>query len=481
MKNTTTTRSTTPPPLYQKVADEVANLIHTGTFEPGGRVPSLRRLSRQMSVSLTTAMEAYRVLEDRGLIEARPQSGYFVRCTAGLPPAPAKSVGAEEAVSLEIGDMVLRMMRESQDAHLMSFGAAVPHPSFLPTEALNRVLAREVRSRPETSQAYDSVQGYPPLREQIARRALDSGCRLSPDEIITTSGAHQAVYLGLSAVAKPGDTVIVEKPTYVGLLQVLEALHLRALEIATDPVEGLCLECLGEALERERIAACVLVPSFGNPLGHNMPTTARRHLVTMLAEADVPIIEDDVYGELYFDRERPRTLKSFDTTGSVLLCSSFSKTLAPGYRVGWVAPGRFYDQVEKQKYITSVATPTPTQMAVATYLAGGGYDRHLRRLRSTYCGLVSRVSNAVAEHFPAGTRLTRPRGGHVLWVEMPEAVDSLQMYRRALERGISFAPGPMFSATGGFHNFLRLNCAIQWSETAERAIRELSTIAEDTV
>jgi DNA-binding transcriptional MocR family regulator len=361
----------------------------------------------------------------------------------------------------------------------MSFGAAVPHPSYLPTENLNRILAREVRSRPDTSQAYDSVQGFAPLREQIARRALDSGCRLGPDDIITTSGAHQAVYLSLSAVAEPGDAVVVEKPTYVGLLQVLEALHLRALEIATDPVDGLCLESLEEALKRDRIAACVLVPSFGNPLGHSMPTAERRRLVALLANAEVPIIEDDVYGELYFDRERPRTLKSFDSTGTVILCSSFSKTLAPGYRVGWVAPGRYYDRVEKQKYITSVATSTPTQMAIAAFLSGGGYDRHLRRLRSTYCGLVSKVSNAVAEHFPSGTRITRPRGGHVLWVEMPESVDSLTLYRRALEKGISFAPGPMFSASGEFTNFLRLNCAVPWSEMSEIALEQLGGLAAD--
>ncbi len=463
-------------PRYQQVADRIADMIHTGAFVPGGRVPSLRRLSRQMSVSLTTVMEAYRVLEDRGLIEARPQSGYYVRSAHTLPPAPEKTSGATEAVPLEIGALVLSMLRDSADTHMVSFGAAVPHASFLPTSALNRILAREVRANPETSQAYDTVQGYPALREQIARRALDAGCTLSPDEIVTTNGAHQAIYLSLSAVTRPGDTVVVEKPTYVGLLQVLEALHLRALEVATDPEEGLCLECLAEALDREDIAACVLVPTFGNPLGHSMPESRRQQLVTMLIAAGVPVIEDDVYGELHFDRDRPRTLKAFDTTGSVLLCSSFSKTLAPGYRVGWVAPGRYLKAVERQKYITSVATPTPTQMAVAAFLAGSGYDRHLRRLRSTYCGLVARVSSAVAEHFPPGTRLTRPRGGHVIWVEMPPEVDSIALYRKALDRGISFAPGPLFSASGNFTNYLRLNCAVPWSETTEAALHTLGTL-----
>ena len=464
---------------YQQVADKYADLIRNGTFEPGSRVPSLRSISRQMSVSMTTAMEAYRVLEERDLIAARPKSGFYVRCCGILPPAPAKTSGSTEAVSLEIGSLVLGMMRDAKAGHLVPFGAAVPNPTFLPTEALNRVLAREVRSKPETSQAYDSVQGFEPLREQLARRALNAGSALSPNEIITTNGAHQAVYLSLSAVTKPGDTVVVEKPTYVGLLQVLEALQLRALEVATDPEEGLCLECLDEAIQRERIAACVLVPSFGNPLGHNMPTEKRADLVEMLAAAEVPAIEDDVYGELYFDRDRPRTLKSFDNNGLVLLCSSFSKTLAPGYRVGWVAPGRFLKAVEHQKYITSVATPTPTQMAVAAYLKGGAYDRHLRRLRSTYCGLVARMSASVAEYFPSGTRITRPRGGHVLWVEMPDGVDSMAMYQLAIQRGISFAPGPMFSASREFSNFMRLNCAVPWSDAVDAAIRTLGDLARE--
>jgi len=465
-------------PRYQQVADRIADMIRGGSFAPGKRVPSLRRLSRQMSVSLTTAMEAYRVLEERGLIEARPQSGFYVRAPRALPPRPAKTAGAPDAVPLEIGDLVLRLLRQAGDKAFVSFGTAVPHASFLPTEALNRILAREVRAHPETSQSYDSVQGFAALRQQIARRALEAGCALGPDDIVTTNGAHQAIFLSLSAITKPGDTVIVETPTYVGLLQVLEALGLKAIEVSTCNEDGICLDCLAETLERERVAACVLIPTFGNPLGHCMPEANRRRLVELLSAAGVPLLEDDVYGELYFDRARPRAVKAFDRNGMVLLCSSFTKTLAPGYRIGWVAPGRFMEAVQRRKYITSIATPTPTQMAVAAYLAGGSFDRHLRRLRSTYHGLVTRVSAAVAESFPAGTRLTRPRGGHVLWVEMPARVDSLAIYERALKHGISIAPGPLFSASGGYRNFLRLNCALPWSDVVEGALRTLGRLVE---
>jgi DNA-binding transcriptional MocR family regulator len=468
-------------PRYQQVADRIADMIAAGTFAPGSRVPSLRRLSSQMSVSLTTAMEAYRVLENRGLIEARPQSGFYVRGPRPLPPAPAKTTGGRRAVELDIVDLYVSVMRKLGHTAYVQFGTAEPHPSLLPTKALARTLAREVRSFPELSQSYDEGLGHAPLRTQIARRALDAGCTLAPDDIVTTAGAQQAVYLSVASVTTPGDTVAVETPTYVGLLQVLEALGLKALEIATDPEEGICLDCLGEALERQPIAACVLVPTFGNPLGHCMPESNRRQLVELLAAARVPLVEDDVYGELHFHRQRPRAVKSFDRDGGVLFCSSFSKTLAPGYRVGWVAPGRYREAVERHKYITSVAAPTPNQMALAAYLATGGFDRHLRQLRTTYRGLVTRISAAVAGHFPAGTRMTRPQGGHVLWVEMPPEADSILLYDRALARGISLAPGPLFSACGDYRNFIRLNCAVPWSDAVEGAIRTLGALVAEQV
>ena len=466
-------------PRYQQIADQIAGMIEQGTFKPGARVPSLRRLSRQMSVSMTTAMEAYRVLEDRGLIEARPQSGFYVRGPRPLPPTPSKTVSGQRAVDLNVDDLFVTLMRKLGDRAYVPLGAAGPHPSFLPFDALNRILAREARSHPQISQCYDDGLGFSQLRSQIARRALDAGCALAPEEIITTAGAQQAVFISLAAITRPGDAVIVETPTYVGLLQVLESLGLKALEVATDPTDGICLECLGEAIEHHRVAACVLVPTFGNPLGHSMPETSRGQLVEMMALAKIPIIEDDIYGELHFDSTRPRAVKAFDPPGNTILCSSLSKTLAPGFRVGWVAAGQYVDAIERQKYIISLASPTPTQMAVAAYLESGGFDRHLRRLRGTYRGLVTRISAAVAEYFPDGTRMSRPRGGHVLWVEMPPEVDSIRLFDDALQRGISIAPGPLFSACGDYRNFIRLNCAVPWSDAIEGAIRSLGSLAAD--
>ncbi len=468
---------TTDQPLYRRVADRIAGLIGGGTLQPGERIPSVRRLSRQLSVSVTTVLEAYRVLEDRGLVEARPQSGYYVRTTADPPPEPDRSATCDDPTFLESGDLVLGLVREGGQPNLVSFGAAVPSAEFLPTAPLNRILARVARGEAHISQSYDPLPGYQPLRVQIARRALDAGCSLKPDDLVITSGAQEAVALCLRSVTRPGDTVALESPTYYGLLEILESLHLRALEIATDPREGICLPELEKTLERGPVAAVALVPSYGNPLGHCMPEESRQRLVEILAAAEVPLVEDDIYGDLPFGNERPKACKAFDRDGLVMLCSSFSKTLAPGYRVGWTAAGRFRTSVERHKFAMSIANASPTQMAVADYLASGGFDRHLRRLRRTYRDLISRISLTIGEHFPEGTRVTRPDGGHVIWVEMPKEVDSLRLHEEALAEGVSIAPGPLFSGTGRYDNFMRLNCALPWSDRVEEALRTLGRLA----
>ena len=468
-------------PLYRQVARRIESMIEGGTFAPGERVPSVRRLSQQLSVSVTTVLEAYRVLEDRSLLEARPQSGYYVRTPPPRAPIPKATASAEAPGAPEVSDLALRFLHAAQRPGVLALGAAVPHPDFLPVARLNRLLIQAVRREPSASQSYDHVAGLEALRVQIGRRALDAGCSLSPEEIVTTSGAQAAVHLCLRAVTRPGDTVVVETPTYYGLLEALESLHLEALEVATDPRTGIVLDELETVLAERRIAAAVLSPSFGNPLGHCMPDTNKRRLVELLGRHDVPLIEDDVYGELAFGPSRPRAAKSFDRDGRVLLCASFSKSVAPGYRIGWTAPGRYRLQVEKLKFSSSVATATPTQMALAAFLADGGFDRTLRRLRREYRDLSARMASMVAQCFPAGTRVSRPEGGHVLWVEMPAAVDSVLLHERGIERGVSVAPGILFSASGRYRNCVRLNCALPWDERLEAALRTLGELAHAQV
>ncbi|MEM7582738.1 MAG: PLP-dependent aminotransferase family protein [Acidobacteriota bacterium] len=481
--------STADAPLYRLVADDIAGLISQGTLAPGARIPSLRATSRRLKVSITTVMEAYRVLEDRGLVEVRPQSGHYVRLNiAAVPLEPTRTATCRQPAKLDNTALIEILAEEaSQSSLLVPFGAAVPAAEFLPIGRLNTLLSRAVRREPIACQSYDTVPGRPELRHEIARLALAAGCNLTAEELLITTGAQEAVSLALRAVTKPGDTVAIETPTYHGFLQVLESLHLKALEVATCPRDGMCLDALAEALEEERLAAVLLVSSFGNPLGHRMPDAERKRLARMLRDAEVPLIEDDTYGEIAHDGPRPLSIQSFDCElaqgrardSNVLLLSSFSKILAPGLRVGWIAPGRYRHEVISQKIASTMATATPTQLAIADYLAGGGMERHLRRLRRSFKDLLTRMIPEIGAHFPAGTRVTRPTGGYLLWVEMPEDVDAFALHRAALAEGISVVPGPLLSASGRYRNCLRINCAVPWSDTVAQALRRLGELAHE--
>ena len=464
-------------PLYEEVAGRIAYLIEEGTFRAGERLPSVRGLSRQFRVSINTVMEAYGLLEDRRLVEARPQSGYYVR--PRLPELPSEPEIARRALSparVTIGEICLKVMRDTLDPGLVQLGGAIPNPALLPGEKLGRMMAAEVRRNGPASVSYAMPPGLDKLRRQIAGRLVEAGCVVSPDEVVITAGCVEAVLLSLRAVCRPGDTVAVESPCYYNFLQQIADLGLNVLEIPSAPREGMSLEALAYALESNPVKACIAIPNFSNPLGSLMPDEKKRELVKLLARHGVPLIEDDIFGDLTFGSERPTVAKAYDRQGLVLLCSSISKTLAPGYRVGWAVPGRFQAEVERLKFLSNIATSSPAQLAVAEFLANGGYDHHLRSIRRIYAQQVASMAEAIGRSFPPGTRVSRPAGNFVLWVELPEFCDALQLYADALQEGISLAPGPIFSATGKFASCIRLNAAF-WSPRVEAAITALGRLA----
>lgn len=464
--------------LYEQVAARVEKMIEQGVLKPGERIPSVRQVSQRQRVSMSTAFQAYFLLESRGLIESRPRSGFYVAYrTRELPPEPTTSRPSLAATDVGVDEQVARVFSAAADPTFAPLGAASPSPELLPVTKLRKLMIEVLREHPDEAVTYDLPPGHAPLRRQIARRSIDWGCALAAEDIVTTVGCMEALNLCLRAVARPGDTIAIESPTYFGVLQAMQSLGLKALEVATDPRTGLCLDALEEALSRRKVAACLVIPNFNQPLGSLMPDDKKERLAAMLAEREIPLIEDDLYGDLHFGTARPRTVKSYDKDGLVLLCSSFSKTLAPGYRVGWTAPGRYREQVERLKLMTSVATPTLQQMVVARLLADGGYDRHLRGLRQAFSVQTKLMAQGVAASFPEGTKVTRPQGGFVLWVELPPELDALELHRRGLEKKIGIAPGTIFSAKGRYRNFIRLNCGFPWSDRIEQAVTTLGRIA----
>jgi len=463
--------------LYQAVSGKIAGLIDRGVLRPGERVPSVRRISTQEGVSVSTTLQAYTLLESRGYIEARPQSGFYVRARqAARPPEPRVSPVVRQATRVGISNLMSRIMLAASDPAVVPLGAACPSPELLPIRKVNRILAGLVRGAGSAMNGYTFLPGNRELQRQVARRSLDWGGRLGPEDVTITSGATEALHLCLRAVTKPGDVVAVESPAFFGILLQLETLGLRAVEIPCHPQQGLRLDLLADAIRKQGVRACIASPNFTNPLGSCMSDDAKQELVTMLARRGIPLIEDDLYGDLPFDGPRPRAAKAFDREGLVLVCSSFSKVIAPGYRVGWLAAGQFQSRVQTLKLTSTLVTPSLLQMAIAKYLEGGAYERHLRRIRTAFKLQTEQMTAAVIEHFPSGTRVGRPTGGFVLWVELPQGIDSLDLMDRALAEGISISPGPMFSPRQRYRNYIRLSCGYPWSPRFDQAIRTLGRL-----
>jgi DNA-binding transcriptional MocR family regulator len=465
--------------LYEHLADELGQAIDRGALRSGDRLPSVRRLAQERSVSVATVLEAYLRLENAGLIEVRPKSGHFVRRRAQLTAEPRAARPCSTPSRVTVSDAYIEILAAMRDPELLPFGCATVDPSYLPIAALNRIINQLTREMTTVGARYEGAPGLLTLRRQIARRSVDSGVALSEHDLITTIGATEGLSLALRAVAHYGDVIAVESPGYFGVLQIIEGLGMRAIEIPANPRTGLDVSALEETLKSQAVRAVVCAPTLLNPLGSVMPDDEREKLVKITAKLDIPVIEDDVYGELMFDGSRPRPLRAFTAEpedSNIILVSSISKTLAPGYRVGWVAGGRWHDRILRLKFGNTLSCPTLPGMAVAEFLASGGYDRHLRRLRAALAGNTERYREAIAEKFPDGTRVSAPRGGFVLWVELPPGVDAVTLHQQALKRRIVVAPGPLFSARQRFANFIRISAGMPWSDRVDQGLDTLARL-----
>jgi DNA-binding transcriptional MocR family regulator len=467
-------------PLYVRLASEFRRQIDGGVLRAGDKLPSIRALRHGRRVSTATVMEAYLRLERDGYVRARDRSGFYVAQppTRALPE-PLVPNALVPPVPVGISELVAQVLREVGDGKLIPFGVSTLGQTLLPIARLNRAFRRAAARWPLHSATYGSLRGQMPLRRQIARRSLTSGFTCDPEDIIITSGGMDALNLALRAVVAPGGVVAVESPTYFGVLQVLEALGLRAVEVPADPRSGIDLGLLDRAIRRHRVTAVVSMTTCHNPLGSVMTDAAKADLVALTARHGTALIEDGVYSELVYDETERRPAKAFDREGLVLYCGSFSKVLAPGLRVGWIDAGRFRDRVEALKGITTLSTAALPQLAVADMLEGGFYDRYIKRLRLRVADQTARYIQALSEALPPGTRMTRPAGGNLVWVQLPKGVDGSQLYRRLLDQNISIFPGEIFSAGAKHRGFVRVSCGVLWSPAVERAVAVFGRLCAD--
>ena len=467
---------------YESVALTLTEEIEGGIYKPGERLPGVRKLAALFSVSVSTVVEALKIVEDQGLLDVAERSGHFVAYPTHRLNTPVQKEGADthnvvlKPYPVTQSEWVMNLVRATLTSDVVQLGAAVPHSDFLAVKGVNKALKAVCAHTQDHSDHYDFAPGYEPLRGQIALRMQDVQCKVQQAEVVITNGCQNALVLALKAVTQPGDVVAIESPTFYGLLHVIESLGLQALEIPTDPISGISLSALSLAFEQWDVKVSVLIPNYGNPLGHCMSDTDKRQLVTMAKKAKVQLIEDDIYGDLGLSNQRSLPLLSFDP--DVIYCSSFSKTLSPGLRVGWVISGQHQERIEYLQYVNSLSAPTLAQRAVYEYLRYQSYDRYLREVRSKYRQQLHKVRSLIYASFPEGTKVSDPAGGFVLWVECSAKVNTLTLYEEALAKNISIAPGPMFSPRKKYRRCFRINCAQPWDAKFQWALVTLGGLVE---
>lgn len=462
--------------LYADVAAGLAVQIRSGVLKPGDRLPSVRMLCQQHGISMNTAKRAFLELEAQSLIESRPQSGYFVsRPVTQKLPLPETSKPSSRPADTEPEELISKVYANMGRKDLTLFSIGVPSGSLLPTARLQKEIIQATRQLEAAGAGLEPLQGNANLRRMVAQRSLLWGGNLSEDDLISTNGSMNALSFSLMTLGKPGDTIGVESPCYPGILQLALSLGYKVLELPTHPVTGIEIEALKKVVHR--IQVCLLIPNFNAPLGSCMPDEHKKEVVTLLARHGVPLIEDDTYGDLYFGPQRPTCCKSYDEEGNVLWCSAVSKTLAPGYRVGWLAPGKYRQQLLKMKLVHLTSSPAILQEAVGSFLKNGRYDGHLRTLRRTLQDNYANYARVIARHFPEGTRISRPQGGISLWVELEKGTDTAELYDLAIRQGISIAPGRMFTLQKQFDNCMRLTLGLPWSDKLEANLIRIGKLA----
>jgi DNA-binding transcriptional MocR family regulator len=463
--------------LYTQLVGRFENQIKQNLLKCGDKLPSVRALSQEQGISISTAYKAYVELENMGMIEARPKSGYYVKfSTSRYTKSPEMMPPIKKIEQVSVVEMIAMVYRNMGGDSVLSLSRSSPAIGLIPMAKLNKSMMEAIRKSPNGNINYESLQGNIDMRKQIAKNAFNWGGQISEDDIVTTQGCMEALVFCLRAVTKPGDTVAIESPTYFGIFTIMMSLNLNVLEIPGDARTGLDIAYLEQAMEKVTVNACLFVTNFSNPIGSCMPDERKQQLVKLLAKKQIPLIEDDIYGEIYFGKSRPRTCKSYDTEGMVMLCSSVSKSLAPGYRVGWCIPGKFKEQILSLKLMHTISSATPTQAAIAHFFETGRYDLHMRNLRRALYTQCLHYMQGIAQYFPPDTKISQPQGGYALWIELDKSINAFELYQAAMAQNISVAPGQIFSTDARFTNFIRISFGRPYDEVLENSFKVLGEL-----
>jgi DNA-binding transcriptional MocR family regulator len=422
-------------------------------------------------------MKAYIDLENEGILESRPQSGFYVSADKNIPEIEQEDGGKITVSSVDKFSMIYSVCNAMADKSLIQFGGATPCMEHLPSKELSKTI-KNILNYSEDFYYVEDFRGNKALRNAISYQMLSAGTEISSDDIVITTGATESLCHILRVLTSKGDCIASESPMHFAHIHALETLGLKLIEIPSRPDRGIDPDRLEEALKTYNVKALLLQPNFSNPLGGSLTEEDKQKVVDICASREVPIIEDDVYGELCHEGHRPKSLSAFDKKGNVIFISSFSKTISPSFRVGWIHTGKYFKDVMDKKISTVLDTARIPQLAIGEYLSTGKFSRFLTKIRRIYKNQTAAYRSAIVDCFPEGTRVSNPKGSYLLWVEMPESVDSFSLYKAALREKIGVVPGFLFTAQDKYRNYVRLNCGNPLNEKHLEALRKLGYIAK---
>ena len=467
---------------YEEIADYITDAIEDGTIQYGSRIPSLRKMSKRFKCSISVAMQAYQELEKRGKVYAVEKSGFFASRPVSNPRPSTNtesySLRSEEAKPLSV---IGKIVDASNDSSIIPLGAGIPHESILPVAAIKQSLNRVLRENPQLITRYSDEAGYFSLRKEICRILLNRGVNAVPDEILITNGCSEALSLAVQSATAPGDTVAIESPVFMGAIQILKELGRKIIPVPTSADKGIDLDSLETAVKNEDVKAVMMTAAFQNPLGFVMPEINRKKAVELAEKYNITIIEDDLYSDCSHNFSAERPVKSFDKNGHVIYCSSFSKTLSPGLRIGWMMGGKHHRRCRKLKITQNLGGSPVLQAAMADFLQNGRYVNHVKKFQKSISRQALEMKILLSGYFPEDTAISNPYGGFFFWLEINREIDTIKLFRKALDHKISIAPGEVFGNGGRFRNCLRISFSFPVTDRIRDGVRTLGSMIKDDI
>jgi DNA-binding transcriptional MocR family regulator len=465
--------------LYESVAKSLEASISEGVFKVGDRLPSIRQICQKYAVNASTAVRAYVELEQQDLVEPRERSGYFVKPKPLIKNAlPIINKQDLKVYEIDVVQIMKKFNQAKIDKNIVSLTSSVPEGHLIPQKKIARIIRQITAQELEVSLMYDAMSGLTELRQEIAKHYANTNLSVSVDEIMITNGCLEAINLCLRATVQQGDTIAVTLPCYYGILRALQASGLKVIELPRNN-DGFDVVQLEKLIAEKNIKAILCLANFNNPDGLSISDDNKKAMAMLSARLKVPIIEDDIYSDLHFSERRPLSIKGFDQAGWVMLCSSFSKIVAPGLRVGWVMGGRFHNKLENVKFTGNYSVPIFNQLIIKHLMHNNGLERHLKTMRQTLAKQYHLYRHCIENSFPEGMPMSDPQGGFVLWLELPKTIEVLKLYNKALESGVAFSIGQLYSPSKAYGNFIRLSFSKAWSLETENAVKKLGALVRE--